>query len=212
MKTQTIISPKKKGGLGESFNTLGFSGTGSKPESGDEIYLMGKGIDLGNLTVMERRAKRKLLTKTMMLLLLEIAKENENWKWHARFESTLHCQDEQITADGRSYTDFYCKQRCCLMCLANRKAQIINSYLPIVEDMADPHFVTLTVVSVKKEDLDTRVDEIVEAIRTLIARYKKRHQRGKQIKFYGLWSLESNFNPKRLTYNRKHGTGCYKSG
>src|SRR6185312_1359992 len=198
MIAPTSINPNKRG-LGSSFNTLGISGT--PPKNGREIWVMGKGIDLGNLTAMERRAKRKLLTKTMMMLLLEIAKEDENWKWHARFESTLHCQDEQTTADNRAYTDFYCKQRCCLMCLANRKAQIINSYLPIVEDMADPHFVTLTVVSVKKEDLDKRVDEIAEAIRTLIARYKKRHQRDKQIKFYGLWSLESNFNPLWLTYN-----------
>src|ERR1700743_1344718 len=111
MKTQTNENPSKRDS-GNSFNTLGFSGTSSKDGSvTDKVkFLIGKGIDLGNLTVMERRAKRKLLTKTMMMLLLEIAKEDENWKWHARFESTLQCQDEQTTANGRAYTDFYCKQ------------------------------------------------------------------------------------------------------
>jgi len=202
MNTQPNVNPNKRG-LGSSFNTLGYNGTAPKnqAQSGQEVYLMGKGIDLGNITAMERRAKRKLLTKTMMMLLLEIAKKDENWKWHARFESTFHCQDEQTTADGRSYTDFYCKQRCCLICLANRKAAIVNRYLPVVEDMPDPHFVTLTVVSVKKDGLKLRVDDIVKAIRTLIARYKKRSQRGKGIKFYGIWCLESNFNPLRRTYN-----------
>ena len=201
MKADNSVRPLMKGGLGESFNTLGYTGTAPKVNQQPETFLIGRGIDLGNLTANERRAKRKLLTKTMAMLLLEIAMAEENWKWHARFESTLHCQDEQIMAYNRAHTDFYCKQRCCLICLANRKAQIVNTYLPIVEDMPDPHFVTLTVVSVTKEGLKMRVDDIVKAIRTLIARYKKRNQRGKQIKFYGIWALESNFNPVEFTYN-----------
>jgi len=196
-----IVYPDKKGALGNKFNTLGLSGTAPINKTVDEIILMGRGIDLGNLTALERLAKRKLITKTMMLLLLEIACEDENWKWHARFESTLHCQDEKKSANGRAYTDYYCKQRCCLICLANLKAEKVNTYLPVVEDMADPHFVTLTVVSVKKEELEKRVKDIAKAIRTLIARYKKRAQRNKGMKFYGLWSLESNFNPLAFTYN-----------
>lgn len=199
MKTQVGNNPEIKG-FGGSFNTLGYSGTILKDETADELHLMGKGVDLGNLTTMERRAKRKLITKTMNMLLRDIAAEEENWKWHARFEAAIRCQDELTEANHRTHST-YCKQRCCLICLANRKAQIINTYLSIVEDMADPHFVTLTVVSVKKDELKQRVKDIAKTIRTLIARYKKRHQRGKGMKFYGMWSLESNFNPIARTYN-----------
>lgn len=201
MKKQNADYPDKKGALGKNFNTLGLSGTNKKPEPIDEIILMGRGIDLGNITALDRLAKRKLITKTLMLSMVEMASEDENWKWHSRFELTLHCQDEKQTADGRAYTDFYCKQRCCLVCLANLKAEKVNTYLPIVEDMADPHFLTLTLVAVKKDELRQRFKDIGKAIRTLIARYKKRHQRHKGMKFYGLWSIESNFNPKALTYN-----------
>lgn len=200
MRTEIMAFPQKKGGLGESFNTIGFSGTITKPENTDELFLMGRGIDLGNLTLLERRAKKKLLTKTVNLILTEIAKEDENWKWHARFEASLLCQDELTESEHRSYSS-YCKQRCCLICLGIRKGQIVNTYLPILEDMADPHFLTLTLVAVKKDELRQRFKDIAKAIRTLIARYKKRHERKKGMKFYGLWSLESNFNPIALTYN-----------
>jgi len=203
MSTQTITNPQMKGGLGESFNTLGFSGTNLKDgASTDEVkFLMGKGSYLGDLDALEGMAKRKLLTKTMAMMLIEIAKEEHDWKWHSRFELTLKCQDEKIEADGRSYTDFYCKERCCLICLANRKAEKVNLYLPTVEGMPDPHFLTITAQSVKKEELRKRVEETLEAIRTIIARHKKRAERKTEEKIYGLWSLESNFNPVALTYN-----------
>src|SRR5579863_5439598 len=187
MKTNNHIAPKKKGGLGESFNTLGFSGTNSKDEAATEClkHLQGKGSYLGDPKALEGMAKRKLLTKTMMLLLIEIAKEEHEWKWHSRFELTLKCQDEKIEADGRAYTDFYCKERCCLICLANRKAEKVNVYLPTVEGMPDPHFLTITAQSVKKKDLRTRVEETLEAIRIIIARHKKRADRKKEEKIYG---------------------------
>jgi hypothetical protein len=185
-----------------SFNTVGINGTTSKSQaqSGQETHLNGKGIDLGNITVMERRAKRKLISKTLAMLLIPMARADHNWKWEARFTNTLHCQDELTTAGGRSYST-YCKERCCTICLANRKGEKVNLYLPIVEDMPDPHFLTITAQSVGKDGLKIRVHEIAHAIRTLIARYKKRSQRGKGIKFYGIWALESNFNPFKWTYN-----------
>jgi hypothetical protein len=200
MKTQTNVNPDKKGALGEFFNTIGFSGTDTNSETTDELFLTGMGLDLGNLSALERRAKRMLLTQTTNLLLRDIAKADENWKWYNRFETTLLCQTELVEAEHRSHS-IYCRERCCLICLANRKAQIVNTYLPIVKDMPDPHFLTITAQSVTKDGLKVRVDETVKAIRILIARYKKRWQRGKQIQFYGLWSLESNYNPLKLTYN-----------
>jgi hypothetical protein len=201
MKTKKNENPHKRG-LGSSFNTVGISGTTSKSQaqSGQETHLNGRGIDLGNLTVMERRAKRKLLSKTLAMLLIPMAIKDHNWKWESRFSKTLKCQDELKTAGGRSYSQ-YCKQRCCLICLANRKGEKINLYLPVVEEMSDPHFLTITAKSVGKDGLKLRVQDIARAIRTLIARYKKRTQRGKGVQLYGIWCLESNFNPLRLTYN-----------
>lgn len=198
---KTNESPNKRG-LGSSFNTLAISGTASKTQTQceEEVYLYGKGIDIGNLTVMESRAKRKLISKTLAMLLIPMARADHDWKWEARFTRTLHCQDELIEAGRRTYSP-YCRERCCTICLANRKGEKVNLYLPIVEDMPAPHFVTITAQSVNKDGLKIRVHETAHAIRTLIARYKKRSQRGNGIKFYGIWALESNYNPLRFTYN-----------
>ncbi|MGP8215967.1 MAG: hypothetical protein ACLQQ4_10420 [Bacteroidia bacterium] len=105
-----------------------------------------------------------------------------------------------ITTGGRSYA-ILCRQRCCTICLAIRKAEKINLYLPTVEEMEDPYFLTITVQSINKEGLKLRIKDILKAIRTIIARHKKRHERGTEQKFYGIWSLESNFNSIAKTYN-----------
>lgn len=38
-------------------------------------------------------------------------------------------------------------------------------------------------------------------LRIIINKYRKRHQRGKGIKLYGIKSIECNFNPQKRTYN-----------
>ena len=179
------------------FNTLALNGTGGKKP---KITISGKGRDLTDFKAMQRWAKRKLVTQTMALSLMEVARRNEDWKWEARFWSTYNCQTEIKTTGGRSYAPL-CRQRCCTICLANRKAQKINLYLSTVMGMEDPYFLTLTIQSVEKDGLKMRIREVVKAIRTLIARHKKRHQRGREQKFYGIWALESNFNPLEKTYN-----------
>ena len=75
-------------------------------------------------------------------------------------------------------------------------------YLPELQKWMDPFFLTITAQSVKKEKLEARIDETAKALRMIIARYKKRYQRGtEKHKFYGIWSLECNFNAKDKTYN-----------
>jgi len=188
---------EKKSGNKIPFNTLALSGT---PPKKPKITLMGKGKDLTDFRALYRWAKRKFVTQVMALSLIEVASRNEDWKWEARFRSTFNCQSEIVTSGGRSYA-ILCRQRCCTICLAIRKAEKINLYLPTVREMKEPYFLTLTVQSVNKDALRMRVKDIVKAIRTIIARHKKRYQRGKEQKFYGIWSLESNFNPYTKTYN-----------
>ncbi len=202
MKTKKNKNPNKKGALGDSFNTLAINGTASKNghETKPEGWVMGNGTDLKNALALERRAKRKLITQTMAMCLMQVARKDQNWKWEARFSNTLLCQNQLTTANGRSYSPT-CKNRCCTICLAIRKAEKINLYLRTLEAMEDPYFLTLTTQAVTKDELKKRVHDTAQAIRTIIARHKKRNQRKKEQKFYGIWSLESNFNPIGRTYN-----------
>lgn len=95
----------------------------------------------------------------------------------------------------------YYKNRFCTLCCANRKADIINRYLPTVQAWEKPHLVTLTVKSVSFHKLNAVVKSMLKVFRAIVETYRERHQRGKGIKLEGVRSLESNYNPEKKWYN-----------
>lgn len=113
----------------------------------------------------------------------------------------FHCQDKVFTAGNRLYGK-YCKNRFCTLCLANRKADLINKYLPIVNTWIQPYFVTLTVKAVPAKSLKNMITRgLLRGLNRIIEKYRKRFQRGKGIHLVGIRSLECNFNPIKRTYN-----------
>ncbi|MCW3122424.1 MAG: hypothetical protein JWQ38_1916 [Flavipsychrobacter sp.] len=126
--------------------TLAQSGT---DYVGDNAAIItGNGSELGNDKVLKSRAKRKLITQTMALSLIDIAVKKEDTEKQKSLWNTYHCQNKLITIDGRFYGK-YCKNRNCTLCCSIRKADIINRYLPTIKQWEAPYFVTLTVKSVK---------------------------------------------------------------
>ena len=77
----------------------------------------------------------------------------------------------------------------------------MNRYLPVIYTWEDPYFVTITAKSVPARSLDKRMNDMNRGFRKINDKYRKRHQRGKGIKFVGIKSLECNFNPIKKTYN-----------
>ena len=114
--------------------------------------------------------------------------------------NTYHCQNRVISSGDKLYGD-YCKSRFCTVCSGNRKAEIINKYLPVIQTWDDPHFVTLTAKAVPARSLNKRMSDMLRGFRILIERYKKQSQRGTGTKLIGIKSLECNFNPVAKTYN-----------
>jgi hypothetical protein len=106
-------------------NTLAQSGTEQA------VILYGNGSELSNDKAIKGRAKRKMITNKMTLSLVDVAREKEHFERLQTYWNTYHCQSRIYTADGRLYGK-YCKNRCCLICLSIRKADIINRYLPIL--------------------------------------------------------------------------------
>lgn len=88
-----------------------------------------------------------------------------------------------------------------IKCCANRKADIINRYLPIVQKWEGACLVTLTIKSVPYYRLNAVMKSMLNAFRAIVETYRKRNQRGKGTKLIGIRSLESNYNPSRKTYN-----------
>ncbi len=164
------------------------------------IFVNGEGSDLSNSLALQGRAKRKTITQIMMLNLISIAQENGEPELEKSYWNTYYCQQNIVTADGKLYGK-YCKNRFCTLCCANRKAEMINKYHPIMKEWKEPYFLTLTVKSCKAHQLKPYIKVMLKTFKKITEKYRKRHQRGKGLKLVGIKSLESNFNPKTHTYN-----------
>lgn len=181
-----------------SFNTLAQSGTTNM--SFGTAIVQGKGTDLGDKKALKGRAKRKLITQSMILGLVDVT-NNEDYKDQKQsYWNTYHCQNKVYTADSRLYGR-YCKNRYCTLCCAIRKADIINRYLPEVQKWEQPYFVTLTVRAKPLKSLNKVMKGMIRGFRLITSKQRKRAQRGKGSRLMGIRSLECNYNPIKKTYN-----------
>lgn len=176
------------------FNTLAQKGTENA------ILLQGNGSELSNDKALKGRAKRKMITQKMALSLIDVENTNGGNNLKKGLWNTYHCQEKIYTANGRVYGK-YCKNRFCTLCLAIRKADIINRYLPVIKTWEQPYFVTLTIKAFGANRLNYLMKKILRAFQLINDKYRKRHCRGKGIKLIGIKSLECNFNPEKKTYN-----------
>jgi plasmid rolling circle replication initiator protein Rep len=178
--------------------TLGQNGTIQTRQK--QIFVSGNGSDISNDKALKGRAKRKTITQAMILSLMDAAKQKGNDEKQNSYWNTYYCQNRVIINDGKLYGK-YCKNRFCTLCCSNRKAEIINKYLPTIKQWNDPYFVTLTIKSCKANRLKLMITKVLEGFSKIQVKYKKRYQRGNSIKLIGVKSLECNFNPKTQTYN-----------
>ncbi len=181
-----------------SLDTLGQLGTIRKRKN--PIELMGTGADASDLEILIRKAKKKLVTNKVVLPLIDYARSKGNEEMMRSLWNTYHCQERLILSENKMH-GVYCKNRICTVCNGNRKAEMINKYLPIVETWPDPHFITLTAKSCFANKLYDRMRNTKRAFKIIAYRIKKRNQRGKGPKLVAIKSLECNFNPFKRTYN-----------
>lgn len=109
-----------------------------------QVLVAGDGTKLSDNKVLKSRAKRKIITQSLVLSLIDIAKKKGDTKFLQALWNTYHCQEKLFTSNGRMYGQ-YCKNRFCTICSSIRKAEIMNKYLPELREWEDPYFVTLTV-------------------------------------------------------------------
>lgn len=164
------------------------------------IHIPGQGSDLGEVKTVFAKARRKLITSTLAVRLAEVAEMKGDKEILKSIWNTFHCQNQLVVADGRSYGK-NCKNRFCTVCCGIKKADIINHYGADIQNWHEPYLVTLTGRSVGASSLKKRMADMLRGFKILLERHKKRHQRGKGIKWVGIKSLECNFNPEKKTYN-----------
>jgi len=183
-------------------NTLAENGTKIYQSNIEKpgVIVNGTGSELGNDKFLKSRAKKKLISATLALNFISIADKKEDHEKKQSFWNTYHCQNRLYIVDGKLHGK-YCKNRFCTICSGNRKADIINRYLPTVKGWKEPYFLTLTVKSCKAENLKVMIEWVMLTFERIYQKLKKRNQRGKGIKITGIKSLECEFNPVSKTYN-----------
>ena len=180
--------------------TLAESGTQNNSNNGKFALVSGNGTDFKDKTSLQNRAKRKTITRKMILSLIDVTKKKGEPERQQMYWNAYHCQTKIISSENKLYGN-YCKNRFCTICSAIRKADIINRYYPTLKEWKNTHFVTLTVKAIKEKNLNKWVSGMNRAFNIIKNRCKKRHQRGTGIQLIGVKSLECNFNPHRKTYN-----------
>lgn len=196
MKTGADNRVSDEGGI----YTLAESGTQKSGETPSIALVSGKGTDILNNPSLAKRAKRKLITRKMVLALIDVAKEKGEPERIQAYWNAYHCFNNPIEWNSKLYGK-YCKNRFCTVCNAIRKADTINRYYSVLSQWPDVHFVTLTVKSCKEDRLDYWIYGMLRQFDFIHNRCKKQYQRGKGIKLVGIKSLECNFNPETKTYN-----------
>ena len=130
--------------------------------------MTGKGTDVSNPKDLHGKAKRKMMTQFLVRCLVDVAKEKGDFEQAKKYWNAWHCQSKLIKANGRTYGN-YCKNRFCLVCLANRKAKMINKYYPTLSEWEDPHFVTLTIKSIPAYKLNKWIkDGMIRGFRQML--------------------------------------------
>jgi len=183
-------------------NTLGQSATAKTDNHylNAEKMVFGEGTDRNNAKALQGRAKRKAITQSMILSLIDVVKAKGKEERLQPYWNAYHCQSALTTSKNKMYGN-YCKTRFCTTCLSIRKAETINKYYPVIEQWEEPYFVTLTVKAVQADKLPKWINAMKVAFRRTKQRCNKRHERGKGVKLVGIKSLECNFNPQKKTYN-----------
>lgn len=141
---------------------------------------------------LRKKAKRKALTVFLAGKLIEQGTDNIK-----AYRNMYYC-NSALHQDGQELKEVtYCKNRFCAVCGAIKTANLISGYLPELQKMHDPQFVTLTIKAVEGRFLKTAINRMAAVMRKI----QKHLTKYDKIKLYGLRKLECNYNPERNTYN-----------
>ncbi|MEN8118223.1 MAG: hypothetical protein ABFS16_14655 [Bacteroidota bacterium] len=91
------------------FNTLAESETRKNEETPSIALVSGKGTDISNNPSLANRARRKLITRKMVLSLIDVAKEKGEHERIQAYWNAYHYLNNVIVSNGRMYGR-YCKK------------------------------------------------------------------------------------------------------
>lgn len=143
------------------------------------------------LVKFQKRARAKFITTPLAVSLAELRGELEK-----SYRNTVYCAAFIVQEDGALQSK-YCGNRWCLVCSRIRTARAINAYLPVLQEWADPHLVTLTRRNVAGEVLPVALDEMLKAFNSC----KRSIKRTEGLEFRAVRKTECTYNAQRDDYH-----------
>ena len=128
--------------------------------------------------VLRKKQWSKYVSKGISLSLMYY---NADSKLFKSYKNSTYCAETLLTNEVGKIHTTYCKNRWCLTCNRIKTARLINEYLPQLETLFQPVFVTLTLPTIEGEELPNRIAEMEKEWRAIYkltkrAKYQKTHQ------------------------------------
>ena len=135
-----------------------------KTESKQSALVTGGGTQIVGNESLEKRAKRKVISRSLVLNEIDIARAKGDKDKMKAYWNRWHYQNRMLENEGVLFGK-YCKNRFCRVCTANRKADIINRQHPTITQWQDIQFVILTAKAQPPKHLNTWIKLTLKAVR-----------------------------------------------
>lgn len=143
---------------------------------------------------LKKKAKRKALTVFLCRKLIELKTDNIQ-----AYRNMYYC-NSVMQQENQELKTSYCKNRFCLVCNSIKTANLINGYLPELQKMEEPIFLTLTIKAVKAHVLSRSIDRMQRDFRAITKHLRK----DRKLKIIGIRKLECNHNKYYDHYDPEH--------
>lgn len=131
-----------------------------------------------NNETLQKKQWSKYVSKGIALSLMHY---NENSIIYKSYKNSSYCAETLLTNEIGKINTTYCKNRWCLTCNRIKTARLINNYLPQLQTLSHPQFLTLTLPTVDADNLKDRIAQMEKTWRQIYklstkAKYKKSYE------------------------------------
>ncbi len=138
-----------------------------------------------------KAVKRKAFQNHYLPILAQLAEQEHNEYWRLRTWKVYHCA-ELLLIDKGEYMRKRCKLSECLICQGYKTNERIKLHLPILQELHDLQFMTLTIPNVLVYQLRPTIKDMSKVFRSIIDRLRKQGYKAR-----GTRNLETTFNSDR---------------
>ena len=143
----------------------------------------------------------KYVSKGIALSLMHFNPKSELYK---SYKNSTYCAETLLTNEVGKIHTTYCKNRWCLTCNRIKTARLINAYLPQLEQLFQPVFVTVTLPTVPGEELPERIAKMEKEWREISKNSIKTAYKKTNNPFKGIRKAECTIRPNGMYHYHFH--------